>query len=34
MVSHNPAFSLHEDCGKFNSFGLYDIFNYLISPLH
>ena len=37
MVSHNPAFSLHEDRGKFNSsppFGLYDILNYLISPLH
>ena len=34
MVSHNP-FSLHEDRGNFNSsppFGLYDIFNYLISP--
>ena len=33
MVSHNPAFSLYEDRGKFNSsppFGLYDIFNYLI----
>ena len=36
MVSHN-SFSLYEDRGNFNSsplFGLYDIFNYLISPLH